>query len=93
LEYTAESDKNGLYLVGGLLPGVYVVRIESPGLHPARQSGGLFVGAGGQVTFGFRFQPRMAMEAKSAPSVLYDYYNPDARVVVAPVVFRVHKRH
>ena len=29
------------------------------------------------------------MNAKSAPSVLYDYYNPDARTAAAPVRFRI----
>jgi len=35
--------------------------------------------------FSFTFRPRYAMRARTAPSVLYDYYNPEARVVVAPV--------
>jgi hypothetical protein len=34
--------------------------------------------------FSFRFTPRFALQAKAAPSVLYDYYNPDERVVLAP---------
>jgi hypothetical protein len=37
----------------------------------------------------FRFRPRFGMQAKNAASVLYDYYNPEASVVVAPVQFRV----
>jgi len=37
----------------------------------------------------FRFRPRFAMEAKSAPSVLYDYYNPEAMTEAAPVLFHV----
>jgi hypothetical protein len=37
----------------------------------------------------FRFQPRFAMSAKSAASEVYDYYNPEARFVVAPVKFVV----
>jgi hypothetical protein len=43
----------------------------------------------GAVNFSFRFRPRMAMRAKTAPSLLYDYYNPAARAEVAPVEFRV----
>jgi hypothetical protein len=43
----------------------------------------------GGTSFAFRFQPRMAMQAKSAESVLYDYYNPEARVLIKPVRFRV----
>ncbi|HWZ44138.1 MAG TPA: hypothetical protein VNW97_11710, partial [Candidatus Saccharimonadales bacterium] len=38
----------------------------------------------------FSFKPRFAMEATATPSVLYDYYNPEARAVVVPVRFRVH---
>jgi hypothetical protein len=41
----------------------------------------------GGVNFNFKFRPRFAMNAKSAPSVLYDYYNPEARIVVAPSSF------
>jgi len=37
----------------------------------------------------FKFRPRFALTAKAAPSVVYDYYNPDARAVVAPVRFLV----
>jgi hypothetical protein len=43
----------------------------------------------GGTSFAFRFRPRMAMQAKSAESVLYDYYNPEARVVIQSVRFRV----
>jgi len=43
----------------------------------------------GGTGFSFSFRPRFAMRAKSAPSLLYDYYNPDARTVVAPATFRV----
>jgi len=35
------------------------------------------------------FAPRFALTAKAAPSVVYDYYNPDARAVVSPVTFVV----
>jgi hypothetical protein len=44
--------------------------------------------AGGSE-FSFRFRPRFAMKAETAPSVLYDYYNPDALVNVQPVRFDV----
>jgi len=43
----------------------------------------------GGTGFSFCFRPRFAMRAKCAPSLLYDYYNPDARAVVAPATFRV----
>ncbi len=45
--------------------------------------------AGGSK-FEFRFHSRLRMEAKSGPSLLYDYYNPDAMATVSPVKFVVH---
>jgi hypothetical protein len=41
------------------------------------------------VKFRFVFRPRYAMKARAAGSVLYDYYNPDERVVLAPEKFVV----
>jgi hypothetical protein len=38
----------------------------------------------GEVKFDFKFRPRYGIKAKTAPSVLYDYYNPEARAVVVP---------
>ena len=43
----------------------------------------------GGSRFDFRFTPKFGMTAKTQPSVLYDYYNPDARSVVAPTVIAV----
>jgi hypothetical protein len=43
----------------------------------------------GDVKFRFVFRSRYAMRARAAQSVLYDYYNPDARVVLAPEKFVV----
>ncbi len=40
--------------------------------------------------FKFGFRPRFAMHAKSAQSMLYDYYNPDEKVVLEPMEFQVH---
>jgi hypothetical protein len=37
--------------------------------------------------FEFKFRPRFGLAAQSAPSLLYDYYNPEARTVVAPTKF------
>lgn len=37
----------------------------------------------------FAFRPRYALKAKSAPSVVWDYYNPDFRALAKPVVFTV----
>jgi len=44
--------------------------------------------AGGS-DFTFEFRPRFAMRAETAPSVLYDYYNPDASVTLKPTRFEV----
>jgi hypothetical protein len=35
----------------------------------------------------FLFRPRFAMKAQAAQSTLYDFYNPDSRVVLAPERF------
>jgi hypothetical protein len=43
----------------------------------------------GGVDFTFKFRGRFALAAKTAPSLIYDYYNPDARAVVAPVLFTI----
>jgi hypothetical protein len=43
----------------------------------------------GGVKFEFKFRPRYGIRAKSAPSMIYDYYNPEARAVVAPARFVV----
>jgi hypothetical protein len=37
--------------------------------------------------FQFKFRPRYGLNALTAPSQLYDYYNPEARAVVAPTRF------
>lgn len=43
----------------------------------------------GGVKLDFQFRPRFGLAAKTASSVMYDYYNPESRVVVPPVKFRV----
>jgi uncharacterized protein YfaS (alpha-2-macroglobulin family) len=43
----------------------------------------------GATKFDFTFRPRFGLKAQSAPSVIYDYYNPEARAVVKPVKFVV----
>ena len=48
----------------------------------------LWPSAGGS-DFTFQFRPRFAMRAETAPSLLYDYYNPDAAVTVQPTRFDV----
>jgi hypothetical protein len=46
--------------------------------------------AGGATHFEFAFRPRMGEVAQTAPSLLYDYYNPEARAVVEPTKFVIH---
>lgn len=43
----------------------------------------------GGVKFDFQFRPRFGIAAKTAPSQVYDYYNPEARAVLPPVKFRI----
>ena len=43
----------------------------------------------GGTKFSFTFRPRFGANALSAPSVLYDYYNPEASVTVRPVRFAI----
>jgi hypothetical protein len=43
----------------------------------------------GGTKFQFTFRLRYGLSAKSAPSVVYDYYNPEARATVAPTKFSV----
>ena len=44
---------------------------------------------GGGTGFEFKFRPRFGLRAQSAASVLYDYYNPEARVTLGPTKFVV----
>ncbi|HYP00335.1 MAG TPA: MG2 domain-containing protein [Pyrinomonadaceae bacterium] len=46
----------------------------------------------GGTKFAFTFRPRFGLSAKSAPSVVYDYYNPEARAVLAPTKFVVSEK-
>lgn len=46
--------------------------------------------AGGS-SFDFVFRPRLGMKAVTTPSSLWDYYNPEAAVVVPPAVFEVRE--
>jgi hypothetical protein len=45
--------------------------------------------AGGGTRFQFKFRPRYGLDALTAPSTLYDYYNPEAHTVVPPTRFVV----
>jgi hypothetical protein len=83
----------------GLPPGADVDRasldaaIESAGwdiqsyeVQPDRVIFYVWPRAGG-TSFTFNLKPRLAMSAASAESVLYDYYNPEARASVPPARF------
>ena len=37
----------------------------------------------------FKFKPRYGITAQTAPSVVYDYYNPEAQATIAPLKFSV----
>jgi A-macroglobulin TED domain/Alpha-2-macroglobulin family/MG2 domain/Carboxypeptidase regulatory-like domain/Macroglobulin domain MG3/A-macroglobulin receptor binding domain/Alpha-2-macroglobulin bait region domain len=43
----------------------------------------------GGTKFDFKFKPRLGLRAQTAASIVYDYYNPEARAIVAPVQFVV----
>ncbi len=43
----------------------------------------------GGTKFSFTFKPRFGLRALSAPSLLYDYYNPEAHAVVQPAQFTI----
>lgn len=43
----------------------------------------------GGTSFEFKFSPRYGLNALTAPSILYDYYNPEAHTTLAPVRFMV----
>jgi hypothetical protein len=43
----------------------------------------------GGTKFSFTLKPRYGLKALSAPSILYDYYNPEAHATVAPTQFTV----
>jgi hypothetical protein len=62
--------------------------IESYDVLPDRVVLYLWPRAGG-TKFSFTFKPRFGIKALSAPSILYDYYNPEAHTVVEPALFSV----
>jgi hypothetical protein len=43
----------------------------------------------GGTKFDFKFRPRFGLNAQTAASLVYDYYNPEARTIVAPTRFVV----
>ena len=59
-------------------------------IQPDRVLAYLWPRAGG-VAFDFLVRPRLGMQAQSAASTLYDYYNPEASVTVPPQGFVVRE--
>jgi hypothetical protein len=43
----------------------------------------------GGTNFSFKFRPRYGINAQTPASVVYDYYNPEAQTIVAPLRFVV----
>ena len=43
----------------------------------------------GGTRINFKFRPRYGINAQTAPSVVYDYYNAEANAMVAPVQFSI----
>lgn len=81
----------------GLPPGAEVSResleearnaVNGYEIQPDRVIFYVWPNAGG-TTFNFSFRPRYRVDALSAPSLLYDYYNPESTAVVTPVRFTV----
>lgn len=48
----------------------------------------LWAQAGG-TKFNFKFKPRYGINAQTAPSIVYDYYNAEAQATIAPLKFTV----
>jgi len=76
-------DRNSLEQASQTVPGLDGYEVQ-----PDRVIFYLWPQAGG-VSFTFDFRPRLAMEAMSEASQLYDYYNPEAAARVAPIRFQV----
>jgi len=62
--------------------------LQSYEVQPDRVVFYLWPRAGG-TTFSFTFKPRFGITVQSSESVLYDYYNPEARASVPPARFKV----
>ena len=81
----------------GLPPGV---EVDRQSLEDAKQNGVdgyevqpdrvvFYRPSAGGSKFQFVFRTRFGINAMSAPSVLYDYYNPEANAAVLPIRFNV----
>lgn len=93
------TSRNGMLLMEiGLPPGADVDRtsletakdrreFSSYEIHPDRIV--VYTWRNDKIDFNFKFRPRFRMNAQSAPSRIYDYYNDAASMTVAPVRFEV----
>jgi hypothetical protein len=81
----------------GLPPGAEVNResleqsksaVDGYDVQPDRVVFYVWPNAGG-TSFNFSFRPRYRIDALSAPSLLYDYYNPESNATVMPVRFTI----
>lgn len=43
------------------------------------------------VSFSFKFHQRFGLKALNARSIMYDYYNPDSKTVLAPIQFSIEE--
>ena len=43
----------------------------------------------GGTRFNFKFKPRYGINANTPASIIYDYYNPEAQAIVAPLMFSI----
>ena len=77
----AEADRESLEKAMGNGVDGYEVQPDRVVFYLWPQAGG--------AAFEFAFRPRFAINALSAPSSLYDYYNPEANAEVFPVRFAV----
>ncbi len=44
----------------------------------------------GGTKFNFKFRPRYAINAQTPSSMIYDYYNEEAKATVAPLKFQIN---
>ncbi len=44
------------------------------------------------INFSFKFHQRFGIEALTTRSIMYDYYNPEAKIVLAPIKFSVQEQ-
>lgn len=97
VEIERKNNVNGMVLAEiGIPPGVDVDRnslkkaqgLSSYDILPDKIVVYLWADKGKKV-FSFKFKPRYGINALNAPSLVYDYYNPEAKAVVAPVRFEV----